>query len=364
MINIDFNPMKILLYSKQMEQMRRGEIPSPVMIEIDPVNYCNFGCPWCTSSYLLSRVKGRRRITPERFQHILNFIDHIGTVEGIYWCGGGEPTLNPHLGHFMEQAAERGIRNYITTNGSTLRVHYKYLINLCDWVAVSVNSGTEEMWKNTMHPRLGWQRFLDGLKRIADYRKQIGKEMELNYKHSFDPVTQADIFRAYELAVSLGFTHYTVKPVDMFNYDRGTKRKSFFSVWDPGVIENVNKQINAVQAVNDAMRRINLQSGGFYGMFDVDKEKFLHFDKCYAGQMAPVFGADGHIYLCCVRRGERSLGRWDDGNLIKYWGSEEHKHKALDFDPKKECPIRCKMGRYNEIFQTIHLDKQYSRGHI
>ena len=97
MINVDFNPMKILLYQRQMTQMIAGEIPSPVMIEIDPVNYCNFGCPWCTSSFLLKKVEHRRRITPKRFKHILDFIDKIHTVEGIYWCGGGEPTLNPHL---------------------------------------------------------------------------------------------------------------------------------------------------------------------------------------------------------------------------------------------------------------------------
>ena len=79
--------------------------------------------------------------------------------------------------------------------------------------------------------------------------------------------------------------------------------------------------------------------------------------------MCPVFGADGNIYVCCVRRSEKIIGKWDDGKLFEYWGSEEHK-KMLDFDPKKECPIRCKLGRYNEIFEQIYINNDFSWGHI
>jgi len=367
-MNIDFDPAKILIYKEQLDNIYKGDIPLPIMLEIDPCNFCNFGCEWCSSGHYVrneKEIKSKMMIDEISFRHILDFMDAIDTVQGIYWCGGGEPTLNIYLKELMTITKKLGIKNYITTNGSTLKVKYKYLVDLCDWIAVSVNSGSEEQWKRITKTKIEYGKYLNGLYNMCQYRKHGAlRDMEINFKFFFDPLSYVDIENAYEQAIDLGFTHVTIKPVDMFVYERGKDRKRFDEIWPNHIVDSVNAAINRIKERNKSSPKIKLECGSFYGMFNVDKKEHLNFDKCWTSMMAPVFGADGWVHLCCVRRGEKKLVRWDNGDLLDFWNSDEHKKMVWGFDPKEECPVRCKMGMYNQLFQQIWLDKKFNVGHI
>jgi MoaA/NifB/PqqE/SkfB family radical SAM enzyme len=360
-LKLDFNPLKILLYKEQLMRIQNHQMPYPVMLEIDPVNYCNFHCPWCSSGSHLSR-KTKDKISMERFHFILDFIDSCQTVQGIYWCGGGEPLLNENLVEMARCTKIRGIQNYLTTNGSLLN-RFEDIAYFFKWIAVSVNAGTEKLWKETSGSTMSWKQYLKGLSKMNENVRKTSYCQDTNMKCVFDTKTYEDIDNVYDLAVELGFSSVTIKPADLF---LGKEKRDFYSVWGRDIIMAVEHSIARIKERNKNKRDIKLECGGFYGFFDVDKREHLHFDKCWTSMMAPVFTADGQISICCVRRSLQNVGRWDDGNLKNYWGSEEHHKKVFGFDPKKVCPSRCKMGRYNEIFQSIFIDgdSNFSRGHI
>lgn len=366
MAGIDFNPLKILKYDTQLQQIKNGQVPDPVMLEIDPCNYCNFGCSWCSSGHhLWEQQTPKNMITLTDFECILEFVREKSSIQGMYFVGGGEPTLNPNLPKFMRLSKELGINNYITNNGSNLNRMYKDLIDLCRWVAVSVNSGTEEKWREVFKTKMDYNQYLDGLRKLNDYNHSSGRNIETTFKHTFDTSTYVDIVKAYVQAIDLGFTNVLIKPVDLFIYKRHEKRIPFNEVWNENVVKQVNENIEFIKRLNKDNPIIKLDCGGFYGStFEVDKSVIDHTNICWTNPMAPVFGADGNIHICCVRRSEKIVGKWNDGNLIKYWGSEEHKKAVWGFNPNSECPARCKMRSYNHVCQDVYIDNNFSLGHI
>lgn len=356
--------MKILKYQNQLEDIAAGVIPDPIMIEFDPCDFCNFGCSWCSSGHhLWEEKRPKHLVSIEQFDKILKFVDHIKSVKGFYFVGGGEPTLNKDLPVFMEKTKERGINNYITNNGSNLTVMAEKLIDLCQWVAVSVNSGSEEHWRKVFKTKMSYEKYVDGLKKLNAYNKST-RNIETVYKHTFDPETYVDIEKAYFKAIEYGFNHVLIKPVDMFIYKRNEKVIPFNQVWPEPTVKTINRMIENIKLYNSKNPIINLDCGGFYGDINEDSHRKPHCNTCWTSMMDPVFGADGNIHLCCVRRSEKLVGRWDDDNLINYWGSQEHKDKVWGFNPNMECPTKCKNKSYNQIFQDIYIDKKFSEGHI
>ena len=363
----DYNPMKILFYSKQLEKIGACEIPDPIMLEVDPCNFCNFSCSWCSSGFHLFDQEGKCKrnkyvITEGDFKSIVDFVEYKKSVKGIYWCGGGEPTLNIHLSKLMKIGKEIGVNNYITTNGSNLLRFGENLIDLCKWVAVSVNSGSEEQWKKLFRTNMSYEKYLEGCKVMNKYNRNT-RIIEVVYKHTFDPNTYIDIEKSYELAIELGFTHVLIKPVDMFIYERNYDEKRFSEVWSREKIEHINQMIENIKRKNKENSVINLDCGGFYGDISKANEIKPHTRKCWVCMLNPVFGATGDIYICCVRRSEKNVGRWDK-NLKKYWGSREHKEKVWGFNPNRECPNKCKNKQYNKIVEDMYINSEFSLGHI
>jgi molybdenum cofactor biosynthesis enzyme MoaA len=82
-------------------------LPSPWTLEIEPTLLCNARCHFCSYEDLIRDFRERQRALPvlqrtrglswERVRHLLEEIRSCGTTRGIFWSGGGEPLLWPHL---------------------------------------------------------------------------------------------------------------------------------------------------------------------------------------------------------------------------------------------------------------------------
>ena len=101
---------------------------------------CNFRCPFCHNSDLLSFSK------PSAFmeEDILHFLKkRVGILEGVV-ITGGEPTLQPNLPAFMERVRQLGYKIKLDTNGYQPDV-LKSLYNngLIDYVAMDIKTCKE-----------------------------------------------------------------------------------------------------------------------------------------------------------------------------------------------------------------------------
>lgn len=99
---------------------------------------CNWRCPWCHNPGL---------VWPERFVPALDPADVLdrlrrlrGKLDGVV-VSGGEPTLQPDLGAFLERARGWGFETKLDTNGSAPDVVRALLdARLLDFVALDLKA--------------------------------------------------------------------------------------------------------------------------------------------------------------------------------------------------------------------------------
>lgn len=120
---------KLLQHVDRIAQIKAGEVPPPVNVEIDLSNRCSLGCEWCHFAYTHTRgpLKGKRQkpelaiaggdLMPYEFARDLVRQLRDAGVRSITWTGGGEPTLHPQFDEIITCARMRGIPQGLYTHG-------------------------------------------------------------------------------------------------------------------------------------------------------------------------------------------------------------------------------------------------------
>ena len=101
---------------------------------------CNFRCPFCHNSGLLSGV-GEESLSVDAFLQFLG--KRKGILDGVC-VTGGEPTVQPGLENLLRQIKKLGFPVKLDTNGSRPAV-LKHLVTegLVDYVAMDVKNGPD-----------------------------------------------------------------------------------------------------------------------------------------------------------------------------------------------------------------------------
>lgn len=99
---------------------------------------CNFRCPFCHNSSLLTASNNSNTIEP---QTVFDYLDkRKGMIDGVC-ISGGEPLLHQDIEEFIKKIKEKGYKVKLDTNGSKPEV-LKRLIdnNLIDYVAMDIKN--------------------------------------------------------------------------------------------------------------------------------------------------------------------------------------------------------------------------------
>lgn len=103
---------------------------------------CNFRCPFCHSSDLVTAPQALATIPFERIERFLQ--EKQGWIDGVV-IGGGEPTLYEQLPILLEDIRKLGLLIKIDTNGTVPEMLREILRrNLVDFVAMDIKAPLEE----------------------------------------------------------------------------------------------------------------------------------------------------------------------------------------------------------------------------
>lgn len=84
-------------------------------LNVEVTNRCNLRCSYCPVNRDMAREK--RDLPFDRFVELLDRSPTVKTLLPFQW---GEPLLHPRIVEMIEVATKRGIRTYVTTNGTLL----------------------------------------------------------------------------------------------------------------------------------------------------------------------------------------------------------------------------------------------------
>lgn len=100
---------------------------------------CNFRCPFCQNSSLVTAPGSLPEITPDEFRAFLK--KRAGLLDGIC-VTGGEPTLHSDLPEFLEMIRDAGYLTKLDTNGTNPEMLQELLnAGLLDYVAMDIKAG-------------------------------------------------------------------------------------------------------------------------------------------------------------------------------------------------------------------------------
>jgi histidinol dehydrogenase len=198
---------------------------SGLSLGIDPFSgrfFCNFDCVYCEVP--LGAVPGApAREAPEAFRASLraeleDFFDTGGELlaldplRDICVAGSGEPTLSPHLGICLEeaararrsQAAARGAKLVLITNGT--RLGNEGIARLLGGsvedegleVWVKLDAGSEARFHAVNRPRMGFEALLEGILSFARAHPVVIQTMLLSWEGA---APGRDDYEAYRAAL-------------------------------------------------------------------------------------------------------------------------------------------------------------------
>jgi len=351
-----FNSMKVLIWREHLEGIVRQEFLPPVTADTDPTNLCNYNCIWCNAYDY--RTQGKYTIPESHLIKLADFYKEWG-VYSTCVAGGGEPLLNPGLNAFLERLHQNGIESGVITNGSLMTdEHIDTIARACRWCGFSMDAGLSETYAEVkgISDKKYFYRVVENIRKLTKKVEELGTNCDVAYKFLLHPLNALEVFKAAELAKSIGVKDFHLRPV---GWDNLTITKGKGQISFDNLLGQIDKQI-------EASMRIENEHFHFYGIrhkFNPHLKRKVNFTRCWAPPLLATFGADGKCHLCFDLRGYNELIMCnhypDPREVLKFWGSQAHKDMMKKIDPKA-CP-RCTFGPYNEIIEQVFMKDNMCR---
>ena len=342
-----------------------GDNQAPFVIELDPTTVCHLACPGCISGDLLNQKNPLDRgFSKEKLNEIANDIVKSG-VTAVILIGGGEPLGHPTTIELIKKLGQNGVQIGLTTNGTLMGRHIETIAKYVSWTRVSMDAGTDEMFKNLRPTKLGKSKFnivIENMKNLAKRKRGI-----LGY--SFLIRTKADglienpagsnigliehtnvyeIFEAAKLSKEIGCDYFEVKPsYDDFHqivmHSEKHMKIAIDQIEMSKKIEDQNFRILESVMLNSSLKREKIGN----------QKKSYH--KCRSAELRTLVTPSG-CYVCPYFRGEhtKKIGDLRFETLSEMWNGEKRKKVMENLDPSITCNnLHCIRHETNQELEQI-----------
>ena len=333
-----FTENKILWHGAAVAEWQGGGNPYPIVMEIDPSGACNGACPRCVGG------EHEGMLEFSMFETLLDEL--VGETEAIIFTGGGEPTLHPYLGTMMLEAHKLGFDCALITNG--LKITYglaKDIMACCEWVRVSLDAGTEQMYKKT-HNGTPYQfnAVCNSIATLVGIKKDMGSSCTIGVGYLVDNESIPGMTDAMGLGNMLGVDYLQFRPVYLApwfdgpeNIDLMAYQKRYGRRWD-----YVSRSYNITQSAVkfDKLARCDMRR---------------KYSACHGQQFCGVVTATGDVVLCCLMRGVPGavLGNIYQESFYDIWNGKRRQEVLKNLNMAEDCPPLCRCDGINEMLEKL-----------
>ncbi len=329
------NSHKILFhYGRIMEDIWKGkEDFAPVAIEIHPTAVCNHRCIHCSYK---ERNENRASLSKEVMDKLVDSVIHMG-IRAVYFSGGGEPTLYPGLGDYIDKLHANNVECSIITNASCF--DQMGLIRIADklnYIAISVPAVSEDIFET-----ITGTRNMEEVLALPGKIKQIHGENSpiLGSRIVLTNKNYKDVGKFLEVIKEKQFDYALFKIVRDYE-DNGQGLSADEE-------EYLKTEIQEYQDMDENFT--NLKS--IFGYRKMPEFK----NKCWVNQYGMIanVSTDGKVYpnIVEIDRLEFCIGDLNEETLEEMWNSDRHK-KVKEISNQKwnnqECK-NCRAMAYNRI---------------
>lgn len=351
--------------SKIKKDLVEGDNKAPFVIELDPTTVCDLACPGCISGDLLNQKNPLDRgFSKEKMKEITDDIVKSG-VTAVILIGGGEPLAHPTTIELIKKLGQNDIQIGLTTNGTLMGRYIDIIAEYVSWTRVSMDSGTDEMFKNLRPTKLGKSKF----NIIIENMKQLAKKKKGILGYSFLIRTEADgkienpagsnigliehtnvyeIYDAAKLSKEIGCDYFELKPsYDDFHqivmHSEKHMKVAIKQLEMSKNLEDQNFRILESVMLNSSLKREKIGS-----------QKKI-YKQCRSAELRTLITPSG-CYVCPYFRGEhtKKIGDLRFESLKEMWNGEQRKKVMKDLNPSIVCNnLHCIRHETNQELEKI-----------
>ena len=364
----------------------------PYHVEIHPADRCNIDCFFCSTAV----TRGTDEVPLSRLEQLLGELKAAGT-RAISMAGGGEPLFHRKTKDFLRAIAASGIPiENLTTNAVLLnREVAAILIEACDQITVSLNTGDETSYASMMQtPPRNFHRVVENVRGLIELKRQSRSRTPevilqfLVWKENFRSIPEM-----YDLARDIGvdwilFNGLALLPPEkkmtpaetdemMALYREVVRRDEYRTIRGINTFEQdlaplvarMNEELTRERRSAPWLRRAaRFMTRRDYTMQEkrrhrrrlreearIDRSTAGLTDSCIIGWYSLVVRTSGAVAPCCVIQ-DRDLGNVFTQSVDEIWNGERYRtfRKELSsimlqgsdwrFDPSKHFTVLRKCG--------------------
>lgn len=349
-----YSPFKIVHHPAKLDQMRRGQQPVPLQVQLIISDLCNHSCNFCAyrlEGYTSNQHFGvkdpitkvvnnnpNRMIPYEKCIEILDDCVEMG-IPAIQITGGGEPTVHPNATEIFCAVLDRGLDLALVTNGTLIPDKMLKPLSGAMWIRVSMDAGNENTYARTRRvPKSFFKKAWDNIRRIADVKSEktiLGVGFVVT-RDNYD-----EIYKGAELAKNSGADNFRISAA--FTQEDFEYHKSHFEA--------------AAEMSKAVVHDFSSPNFKIFNLFDSRindlKQQRPDYSFCSYMNLNVYVGGDLKLYRCCTTayndRGEYAsiaAKRFKD-----VWASAEKDADFKAFDARG-CD-RCMFNAKNRFINYV-----------
>ncbi len=330
-------------------------LPGPLHVEIHPADRCNIDCFFCSTATL----RGTDEVPLRTWADFIHELKASGT-RSIRLAGGGEPLFHRQIREVLQVLADEQLPiENITTNGVLLTDKVvPLLLNRCDEITLSLNTGDQETYSQMMQtPPKNFERVVKNAKNLIAARDAVkakGPRLLVQYlvwRDNFRSIPQM-----YDLAREIGADDIIFGGLAYLRPDQNmspAETDEMMRLYAAVLRRDEYRRIRAVdtfeQDLRDRVAAMNAelhQERSRRSVFSRaiallgSRERWDHFwamrragsierriakldIPCIIGWYSMVVRTSGEVGGCCILQGKR-LGNVYQESLEKVWHGEAY----------------------------------------
>lgn len=320
----------------------------PHSVELHLTAGCNFRCLHCSYA---KRNATRSQVAKDVVDRLI--ADLTGPVKprGVYFSGGGEPTIMPGWEGYMARCLDAGIEAALVTNGSLLKARHMGLLSRLSYMAVSIHSPDRAVHARiTGGPGFDAQFSLPGKVKAQGTGVIVGARCVLNAQN------YAQAAEIYRVAMGAGYDYVIFIPaVDYERRGLALDARQVAALGDMAVNGNFDENFTNFHAL---ARR----SFGYYAREAGSSPGAPGpVGPCQAVRLGATafINYDSRVYTCQpnIGRREAAIGDLRERPLSAFWGGRRHRAVAekLCAEYRAGACSNCRAIAYNRVVQEYEV---------
>lgn len=334
---------KVFFHTEKIYNWLNGREITPITVQFHPSNKCNQKCIYCISE----NQKDNALITCNDALKIIDKLSSID-VQGITYSGGGEPTLHPDFGCFINYSIQKNIKVGVVTNGVFLDDQLIHIIvKNSTWLRFSIDSVVEDTYyEHRGHRDL--ENVINNVRKVVEKKKLLKSPITIGAQTVVTEKNYQDINITANILKKIGVDYYQVRPAENLTYND----ELYLSILNEMIIaknEYENETYKVI--ISDKWKLIESKA--------LKRERA--YRKCWCYPFIGTIDAHGDIYICCHMAQIKESDKFCYGNLIsdpinRILNKREKIAKKINL---ALCPIACRGSLLNLALNRV----KYKQNH-